>query len=161
MIFTFHQADTGTKLLAQLSQPPAQALEQIAQSLPKVFEYRFRSMKNRQSVLEQRQVRHFCTDRIDRVRVVMNQGENRIQILFDDKPDAGVRSQLKHAGFRWAPSQGAWQRMLNQNGIYAAKTVTEKWMTPAEQAESTTEQVLDEEPCSEEPALFSYPQQSM
>ena len=94
-------------------------------------------------------------------RVVMNQGENRIQILFDDKPGASVRSQLKHAGFRWAPSQGAWQRMLNQNGIYAAKTVTEKWMTPAEQAESTTKQVLDEEPCSEEPALFSYPQQSM
>jgi len=94
-------------------------------------------------------------------RVVMNQEENRIQILFDGKPDADIRSELKHAGFRWAPSQGAWQRMLNQNGIYAAKTVTEKWMTPAEQAESTTEQVLDEEPCSEEPALFSYPQQSM
>ena len=82
--------------------------------------------------------------------MVMNQGENRIQIQFDDKPDAGVRSQLMHAGFRWAPSQGAWQRMLNQNGIYAAKTVTEKWMTPAEQAESSTEQVLDEEPSSEE-----------
>ena len=50
----------------------------------------------------------------------MNQEENRIQILFDGKPDAGIRSELKHAGFRWAPSQGAWQRMLNQNGIYAA-----------------------------------------
>ena len=70
MTFTFHQANTGTKLLAQLSQPPAQALEQIAQSLPKDFEHRFRSMKNRQSVLEQRQVRHFCTDRIDRVEVL-------------------------------------------------------------------------------------------
>ena len=94
-------------------------------------------------------------------RVVMNQEENRVQILFDEKPDADIRSELKHAGFRWAPSQGAWQRMLNHDGIYAAKTITGKWMAPAEQEEITTEQVLDEEPCSEEPAPFSYPQQSM
>ena len=91
----------------------------------------------------------------------MNQEENRVQILFDGKPDAVIRSELKHAGFRWAPSQGAWQRMLNHDGIYAAKTITGKWMAPAEQAEITTEQVLGEEPCSEEPAPFSYPQQSM
>ena len=36
----------------------------------------------------------------------MNQEENRVQILFDGKPDADIRSELKHAGFRWAPSQG-------------------------------------------------------
>ena len=94
-------------------------------------------------------------------RVVMNQEENRVQILFDGKPDADIRSELKHAGFRWAPSQGAWQRMLNQNGIYAAKGVTEKWMTPAAQPAPTIESQTEEEPCSEELAPFSYPQQSM
>lgn len=94
-------------------------------------------------------------------RVVMNQEENRIQILFDGKPAEDIRSELKHAGFRWAPSQGAWQRMLNQNGIYAAKSVTEKWMTPADLPETTIESQTEEEPCSEEPVLFSYPQQSM
>lgn len=82
-------------------------------------------------------------------RVVMNQEENRVQILFDDKPDTGIRSELKHAGFRWAPSQGAWQRMLNQNGIYAAKHVTTKWMTSAG-PEATIESQSDEE-------LFSAP----
>ena len=30
--------------------------------------------------------------------------------------------------FRWAPSQGVWQRMLNQNGINAARQITEAWM---------------------------------
>lgn len=94
-------------------------------------------------------------------RVVMNQEENRIQILFDGKPDADIRSELKHAGFRWAPSQGAWQRMLNQNGIYAAKSVTEQWMTPSAQPEAEIESQTEEEPCSEEPAPFSYSQQSM
>lgn len=91
-------------------------------------------------------------------RVVMNREENRVQILFDGKPDADIRSELKHAGFRWAPSQGAWQRILNQNGIYAAKSVTEQWMTPSAQPEAEIESQTEEEPCS---APFSYPQQSM
>ena len=27
---------------------------------------------------------------------------------------------LKSEGFKWAPSQGAWQRQLNRNAIFAA-----------------------------------------
>lgn len=57
-------------------------------------------------------------------RVEMNAGENRVQIFYDEKPDADLRAELKHLGFRWAPSQGAWQRQLNANGIRAAKAVT-------------------------------------
>lgn len=34
-----------------------------------------------------------------------------------------MRALLKSYGFRWAPSEGAWQRMLNDNGRYAAKQV--------------------------------------
>lgn len=62
-----------------------------------------------------------------------------MQIIFDGKPDADIRATLKQNGFRWAPSQGAWQRMLNQNGIYAAKQVTEAWM-PVESAEAVIEE---------------------
>lgn len=57
-------------------------------------------------------------------RVEMNTEENRVQIFFDEKPDADVRDKLKGRSFRWAPSQGAWQRQLNANGIAAAKAVT-------------------------------------
>ena len=53
--------------------------------------------------------------------VVMNVEYNRIQILFDDKPDEEIRSELKGRGFKWAPSQGAWQRQLNANGLYAVR----------------------------------------
>lgn len=59
-------------------------------------------------------------------KVVENAEEMRIQILFDGKPDEAIRKILKGHGFRWAPSQGAWQRQLNNNGKYAAKTVIEK-----------------------------------
>lgn len=47
----------------------------------------------------------------------------RIQFIFDGKPDAEVRTILKSNGFRWAPSQGAWQRQLTANGKRAAKEV--------------------------------------
>ena len=55
--------------------------------------------------------------------VVMNTEENRLQVLFDEKPDEAMRQELKSRGFRWAPSQGAWQRQLTDNAIYAAKQI--------------------------------------
>ncbi|MDR2712051.1 MAG: hypothetical protein LBB91_02935 [Clostridiales bacterium] len=45
---------------------------------------------------------------------------NRLQLFFDEKPSDSQRAQLKSHGFKWAPSQGAWQRQLNGNAIYAA-----------------------------------------
>lgn len=59
------------------------------------------------------------------VRIVENVELNRVQILFPGKPDADVRAKLKREGFRWAPSEGAWQRHLNNAGRYAAKCVVE------------------------------------
>ena len=50
----------------------------------------------------------------------VNEAENRLQLIFEDKPDADTRQALKSEGFKWAPSQGAWQRQLNQNAIRAA-----------------------------------------
>lgn len=47
--------------------------------------------------------------------VLQNYEINKVQIFFDEKPEKEVRSFLKKAGhaFKWAPSQGAWQRQLN------------------------------------------------
>ena len=47
----------------------------------------------------------------------------RIQFIFDDKPDEETRKILKQYRFRWAPSQGAWQRQLTTNGQRSAKFV--------------------------------------
>ena len=54
-------------------------------------------------------------------RVVVNTTENRLRVIFDGKPDADVRTELKGEGFRWAPSQGAWQRQLTDNAMRAAR----------------------------------------
>lgn len=53
--------------------------------------------------------------------VVDNFDENRLQILFAGKPRDDVRAELKSNGFRWAPSQNAWQRQLNNGAREAAK----------------------------------------
>ena len=45
---------------------------------------------------------------------------NRLQLFFDDKPDESKRVILKANGFKWAPSQEAWQRQLTDNAIYSA-----------------------------------------
>lgn len=53
----------------------------------------------------------------------INEAENRLQLIFEEKPDADQRQELKSNGFKWAPSQGAWQRQLNQNAIRAAARI--------------------------------------
>lgn len=59
-------------------------------------------------------------------KVVENTEAMRYQIIFDGKPDAEVRTLLKSNGFKWAPSQGAWQRQITTNGKYALNRVVEK-----------------------------------
>jgi len=49
-----------------------------------------------------------------------NKGANRTQILFTGQPEKPVREALKARGFRWAPSEGAWQRQLSNGAWYAA-----------------------------------------
>ena len=55
-------------------------------------------------------------------RVVENVEENRLQFFFDGKPDAETRAVMKSNGFRWAPSQGAWQRQLTSNARHAGRS---------------------------------------
>ena len=49
--------------------------------------------------------------------------DNRVQFIFDGKPEPAVRGILKRYAFRWSPSRGAWVRQATANGIYAAKRV--------------------------------------
>lgn len=51
----------------------------------------------------------------------MDRQANRLQVFFREKPDRDTCSAMRHSGFKWAPSVGAWQRQLTDNAIYAAK----------------------------------------
>ena len=79
-----------------------------------------RRLKQRIEKLTVNQEVGFVGWTFDGGEVVANSEEHRLQILFDEKPDEQKRSALKGNGFKWSPSQGAWQRQLNDNAIYAA-----------------------------------------
>lgn len=51
----------------------------------------------------------------DGVRIERDGTANRLRIYYPDKPDSDTRARLKAAGFRWAPSVGAWQNYLNRS----------------------------------------------
>lgn len=54
--------------------------------------------------------------------VIQARSINRLQLKFNGKPNEHIRSSLKSNGFRWAPSEGAWQRHLG-NSAYALNCV--------------------------------------
>lgn len=56
-------------------------------------------------------------------KVVANSEKNRLQVFFDSIPPEDVRQALKGHGFRWARSEGAWQRQLSSNAIYSARHI--------------------------------------
>ena len=56
-------------------------------------------------------------------KVVENTEIMRLQLLFDGIPEASTREVLKKHGFRWSPSNKAWQRLLNDNAKYSLKQI--------------------------------------
>ena len=59
------------------------------------------------------------------VKCIRNTDIDRLQLIFDGKPAQEIINLLKKNAFRWSPSQGAWQRQLTPNAIYAANKVIE------------------------------------
>jgi len=82
-------------------------------------------LKQRLSETEKRDGRETTNERHGDIGVTRNAEENRIQLFFDGKPEKEVRTFLKKNGFRWAPSNGCWQRQWNNAGEWAAKHVVE------------------------------------
>lgn len=55
--------------------------------------------------------------------VVVNWQIERIQIVFNDRPDQEMITKLKGNGFKWAPSQKAWQRFNTNASRHAVNFV--------------------------------------
>lgn len=69
-----------------------------------------------------------AVDKMDHVEIqfpggtlLTNEEINRVQILFDDKPDEETRRNLKSYGFRWSPREGAWQAQRTPHTLRRAK----------------------------------------
>jgi hypothetical protein len=109
-----------------------------------------RRLKGRVAELEREAARVAVADEayLPGVRLEENKEDARLRLFFEGKPDSEVRALLKKNGFRWSPTNEAWQRLLNAN---ARHTVT--WMKPqlaallgVELAEVTAVDVPDDVP---------------
>ena len=53
-------------------------------------------------------------------RAETNTEINRLQIIFDERPDRSKHDALRRSGFVYSHTNGAYQRQLNANAMYAA-----------------------------------------
>ena len=79
--------------------------------------------------------------RFDGGEVKPDRESNRLQVFFDEKPDRETCSAMRHGGFRWAPSVGAWQRQLNNAAVWTAKHIDCLRPLSAERATPAPEQL--------------------
>ena len=54
---------------------------------------------------------------------VINLANNRLQLMFAEKPSDDERTVLKKNGFKWAPTAKAWQRPLDFKSMAAAERI--------------------------------------
>lgn len=105
-------------------------IKELNEKLPKpIFTNRHKFWKlaelANQSILKQaeRENQEDVEILFDGGRVIKNYSEDRVQIVFDTKPQPDVISNLKHNGFRWSPRFSAWQRQLTNNAYYAVTRI--------------------------------------
>lgn len=75
---------------------------------------------------------------------IINESENRLQLIFDGKPAEEERNILKRNGFLWSPRFKAWQRQLTENAVAAVWQVV-KQFDKLEDAENAEIQAKTEE----------------
>lgn len=61
------------------------------------------------------------TETLNGVEIVRNFALDRVQIIFEGRPDDETRARLKSSGWHWSPREGAWQRKLTSNALYSAR----------------------------------------
>lgn len=110
------------------------ALDKLKVKLASGVKYAERKrLETRISNMEVRQSRGRVERQSDGFLVIEDPDLDRIQLVFAERPDEATRAVLKRRGFRWAPSQGAWQRHLNMNGRNAASYVASDLARSAQQ----------------------------
>lgn len=85
-----------------------------------------RRIEQRITQLKRLETRQSVDQTINGVRIYENREADRLQVVFSGKPEAEVRKQLKANGFRWSPSENAWQRHISNSAYHSAKEIAEK-----------------------------------
>lgn len=87
---------------------------------------KIKRLEARLAELDKLQATPTASREVNGVQIVEDTTDNRLRLIFPDKPDEATRALLKSSGFRWSPRAGAWQRQLTNNARYAAKEILSK-----------------------------------
>ena len=87
---------------------------------------KIKRLEARLAELDKLQATPTASREVNGVQIVEDTTDNRLRLIFPDKPDDTTRALLKSYGFRWSPRAGAWQRQLTNNARYAAKEILSK-----------------------------------
>lgn len=60
------------------------------------------------------------------LRIIENPDVDRYQVIFKNKPDREMCAFMKSKGFKWAPSQNAWQNFRTLNGKWRVQQLIER-----------------------------------
>jgi hypothetical protein len=82
-----------------------------------------RAIEKRIEQLEKQETNPEVDKAVNGIRIFENREANRLQLIFNSKPDTQIRKLLKSHGFRWSPTEGAWQRHLGNNAMYWAEWI--------------------------------------
>jgi len=96
-----------------------------------------RRVKERIALLEKSKASEDENFDIENGRILVNKEAQRVQIFFDNIPDANTRDALKKRAFKWAPSAKAWQRTLTGNAIDAVKYLIKDGVLVKKNSEKT------------------------
>ena len=95
-----------------------------------------RRIKERIEQLTKQRTEITTEQEIGDIRIVDSVEDNRVMIFFPGIPDEGIRHKLKSAGFRWSPSNKAWQAYRTAAWqipyIVMALTVMPAYVSPAD-----------------------------
>lgn len=80
-----------------------------------------KSVKDRLQTLEKMEKLNDVGYYFDGGEVRFDKQDMRTKIYFDTIPSEEIRSNLKSHGFRWSPTNQAWQRKLTQDSIRTTK----------------------------------------
>lgn len=106
---------------------------------------RIRETKRRINRLEKLENIEFEDKKFEGCKVIHNKEINRIQFLFDEKPNEDIRNILKHNGFHWSRNEGAWQREFNEKTIKITNDLLKDIFEKEKQKESEFFQIENEE----------------
>ncbi len=84
------------------------------------LKHRIQSQEAREKQLAAQDSAAPLVEQRGQVTVERDVAANRLRLRFPGKPSAAIRTELKGRGFRWAPSEGAWQAYLTARAEWAA-----------------------------------------